>query len=460
MGSILLELQSQLPGDAVIPGDDIEPRYMGDAALSADPDVRPLALVRPRTTEEVSLVLRLCNAQGCPVVTQGGRTGLAGGATPSEGAVILSLERMRALSSIDPDSATIQVEAGAILQNIQAAAQDAKMLFPLDIGARGSCTIGGNIATNAGGTRVLRYGMMRELVLGLEVVLADGTVVSALNSMLKNNSGYDLKQMFIGSEGTLGVVTRAVLRLFPRPTNTQTALCAVADFSRALELLRIARLELGSTLSAFEVMWPNFYRVALRGGHRPPLPIADTLYVLIELMGTDAEHDADRFEAVIGDALTGDVVVDALIAQSERERGEIWSIRDAPGEFHRTLGPNVGFDVALPITRIGLFVEECSRRLAARWPDADCVFFGHAADSNIHINVRIAGVDVQPEAEINAIVYACVEEYGGAVSAEHGIGLLKRAYLCNSRSADEINLMRRFKTLLDVKNILNPGKVL
>lgn len=447
-------------GESVVRGPgEIESRYLGDW-LCRNELAHPTALVLPRNTADVSIALSVCNGLGCPVVAQGGRTGLAGGATPADGWVMLSLERMRAVSKPDLASATVVAEAGAPLQSVQEAAEAAGVLFPLDIGSRGSCTIGGNISTNAGGNRVLRYGMMRELVLGMEVVLANGTVLTSMNTMLKNNTGYDLKQLFIGSEGTLGVVTRAVLRLFPQPTSRQTALCAVTNYEQIIALLNMAKARLGSTLAAFEVMWTEFYRLATEAvGRRAPLPIGSEAYVLIESQGTDVNSDAAHFQAFLEAAIESNAVSDAVIARSGTEVQEIWSIRDASGEFQKTFWPYVGFDVSLPIGSTGRFIHECSKRLHARWPAIRLVLFGHLADSNIHICVRLENTDIQPEKDIDGIVYRCVKEYQGSVSAEHGIGLLKKSYLDFSRSAAEIALMRSLKQALDPGNILNPGKI-
>lgn len=444
---------------SVVAGDEIEPRYLGDWIFRNDAAL-PLALVRPKTTGEVSTTLRLCHEYGIPVVAQGGRTGLAGGAAPETGWVILSLERMRGVRAVDAASATVEAEAGAVLESVQQAAEASGLLFPLDIGGRGSCTVGGNVSTNAGGNRVLRYGMMRDLVLGLEVVLADGTILSSLNTMQKNNTGYDLKQLFIGSEGTLGVVTRVVLRLFPKPSSVQTALCAVKDYEAVVRLLGIAKARLGATLAAFEVMWPSFYRLATDGGgRRPPIGHGHGAYVLVENMGTDPERDDSQFQTFVESAFTAGVVDDAVVAQSLQDGRDMWAIRDASGEFSRTFWPYVGFDVSVPIGRIGTFVDACTARLAARFPTAETVWFGHAADSNIHICVRVRGADPQPEHEIDEIVYDCVGEFAGSISAEHGIGLLKRAYLGKSRGREEIATMRLLKRALDPGNILNPGKI-
>jgi FAD/FMN-containing dehydrogenase len=458
--SVAAALRARLGDGTVALPEEIEPRYLGDWILQ-ETGAKPAALVRPRTTQEVSLALSLCHAHGTSVVPQGGRTGLAGGAVPSDGSVILALERMRTIGGADPVTATIEVEAGAVLQGVQEAADAAGMLFPMDIGGRGTCTIGGNISTNAGGNRVLRYGMMRELVLGLEAVLADGTVVNSMNTMLKNNAGYDLKQMFVGSEGTLGVVTRAVLRLFPKPTNAQTALVALKDYAAVVAFLRLARERLGATLSAFEAMWPDFYRLGTEAmSRRAPLPSGQGLYVLVESMGVDAEYDAHQFQSFVEQALGDGIVEDAVIARSLKEAREIWAVRDSSGDLPQTFWPYVGFDVSVPIGDIGRFIDDCRGRLVRRWPQVGTLWFGHVADSNIHICVRLEGAASQPQDEIDEIVYDCVEDFAGSVSAEHGIGLLKRAYLDRSRSAAELSLMRALKQTLDPKGILNPGKVL
>lgn len=457
--SIDAELSEALPTGAVVAAAEIEPRYLGDWFLT-DTAVRPAAVARPATTAEVSTVLRMCHARGVPVVVQGGRTGLAGGATPCSGSVILSTERMRAIEPVDTASATVVADAGVTLETVQRAADFAGLLFPLDIGGRGSCTIGGNISTNAGGNRVLRYGMMRELVVGIEAVLADGTILTSLSRMQKNNAGYDLKQLFIGTEGTLGVVTRAVLRLFPKPSSTQTALCAVADYDAIVRLLSAARKRLGSDLSAFEVMWPEFYRLGTEGlGIRAPLPEGSGAYVLIDSMGTDAGRDEPRFQEFVESALTDGTIADAVVAQSIREAEELWRIRDSSGEFHRTFWPYVGFDVSIPIGGIGRFIDDCKSRLARCWADVQTVWFGHVADSNIHICVRVPCLEAQPAQRIDAVVYDCVGDYAGSISAEHGIGIVKREFLGKSRTAAEIDTMRLLKRTLDSRSILNPGKI-
>ncbi len=456
---VLDALRAALPADALEPG-PIDARHLRDWNVPAKPGTAPIALVRARGADEVAAVLRICDAHRHPVVPQAGLTGLTGGATPMADCVVLSLERMAAIEGLDPDGATITVQAGATLQAVQEAADAAGFLFPLDIGARGTCRVGGNASTNAGGNRVLRFGMMRDLVLGLEAVLPDGTVVSAMNTMLKNNAGYDVKQLFLGSEGTLGVITRLVLRLFPKPRSVSTALVALPDYDAVLRLLRLARERLGPTLAAFEAMWPDFYAFAnAQLPAAPPLPQGGAIHVLVETMGTDPSRDDALFEDAIGAALEDGCASDAVVAHSEAQRRAIWAIRDASSELRRAFSPHVDYDVSLPIGRIGAFVPECSARLRAAWPQVGIVHFGHVADSNLHVSVQVRdGVFSKDDAD--RILYGCVAEWRGSVSAEHGIGLLKKAYLGHSRNEAEIALMRRLKAAMDPNGILNPGKVL
>lgn len=432
---------------------------LGDMAIIPPAANTPIALVLPRTTDEVSTALRLCHAAGIPVTPQGGQTGLAGGGAAVPGGVALGLSRMNRIEEIDLDAAAMTVQAGTPLQVIQQAAETAGLYFALDLGARGSCQIGGNLSTNAGGNHVLRYGMARAQVLGLEAVLADGTVLTGLNKMLKNNTGYDLKQLFIGSEGTLGVITRAVLRLHPAPRSVATAVCAVRDYAAVLALLARAKAGLPG-LTAFEVMWAPFYHYCTEGfGRLPPVPYGHHAYVIVESMGSDPANDPAVFEAVIAGALEAGVLSDVVIAQSGRERTAIWDIRDSAGELYKAMGANIGFDVSIPVGRIGEYIDRCQAALRERWSDAQSVFFGHAADSNIHISVRLGG-NALPRDDIEAVVYGVVREFSGSVSAEHGIGLLKKPYLGHSRTPAEIAVMHTLKQALDPKGILNPGKVL
>jgi len=419
---------------------------------------KPAAIVRPRTTAEVADVLRAAHASGAAVVPWGGRTGLVDGAN-AEGAIALSLERMNAIEAIDAEGATMTVQAGCVLQTACEAADAAGLFLPLDLGARGSATIGGNISTNAGGNRVLRYGMMRDMVLGLEAVLADGTVVTSMNRLIKNNTGYDLKQLFIGSEGTLGVVTRAVLRLRPKPTSQNTGFVAVDSFEALPRLLRMLEAELAGTLSAFEVMWPAFYQFVTTepAKGRAPLPHGSAFYVLVEMLGSHAEADAERFEAVLGQALEDGIASDAVIAKSQAESDAMWGLRDDVSQPFRN-GPAFTYDISLPIPEMPAYVETVRRDLTAKWPKAELTVFGHLGDGNLHL---VAGVgDRSAKKDVEKIVYAPLAAFAGSVSAEHGIGLQKRDYLGVSRNPVEVAVMRTIKQALDPKGVLNPGKIL
>jgi FAD/FMN-containing dehydrogenase len=418
---------------------------------------RPLAVLRPRSVAEVSAALRACHAAGIAVVPQGGLTGLAGGATPQAHQVVLSLERLKGIEEIDRDSATMTVLAGTPLEMAQKAADDAGLYLGLDIGSRGSCQIGGNIATNAGGNHVIRYGMARAQVLGLETVLADGTILTALSKVMKNNAGYDLNQLFIGSEGTLGIVTRAVLRLHARPRSKSTALIATPGYDAAVRVLRRLQAELGE-VSGFESMWPDFYRYVTEHAGLKPMADSHPFYALTEFQGNEPERDGARLEQCLAAAIdTGDAL-DALIAQSEREARSFWTIRE--GEPLDRLPYLINFDVSAPTAQLGALGDRLKASLAARWPDGLFFVYGHIGDGNIHLSAWAGGAMEQVAHEMDEIVYGEVRRIGGSISAEHGIGTLKRDYLGHSRTTAEIDVMRRIKAALDPKGILNPGKVI
>ncbi len=416
-------------------------------------------LVRPRSTQQVSQVLRLCHARGQPVVTHGGLTGLVNGADAGSGEIVLSLESMSAIERVDVAGRSMRVQAGARLGNVQREAEQHGMVFPLDLGARDSATVGGNIATNAGGLRVLRYGMMRNLVLGIEAVLADGTVLTSLNRMLKNNAGYDLKQLFIGSEGTLGVVTRAELRLVSRTRSQETLLAALPDFDSLVDLLGRLDSGLGGQLAAFEALWGNYYdlNTASPAQNSPPLPRGAPFYAIAETLGGDPEGDRARLEAVLAEALEAGVVSDVTLANSENERRAIWNIREDVWQ-PRHIAPLLTFDVSLPIENMKAYVEEVNASVREFAGENRSFVFGHMADGNLHL-VIAAGDDAETRARVEGMVYRPLQAIGGSVSAEHGIGLEKRAYLPLSRTDAEISTMRLIKRALDPKGILNPGKV-
>ncbi|NND37901.1 MAG: FAD-binding oxidoreductase [Gammaproteobacteria bacterium] len=460
------EIEAQLRGaigDAgVLSGPDVQGRSAG--IWGPPRSIRAVILARPDDTEGVARVLRICSARRQPVVVHGGLTGVVDGAWAEAGEVVLSLERLTGVESVDPLGCTMVVRAGTTLQAVQEAADDHGLMFPLDLGARGTATIGGNAATNAGGNRVLRYGMIRSMILGLEAVLPDGTVVSSLNQMLKNNAGYDLKQLFIGTEGTLGVITRLVLRLVPRPATRSTALVAIRDFESVCRTLAVVGQALAGQLSAYEVMWPDYYAFIDRGltatnpGRIAPLVAENRYYVLIEALGSDPAQDADRFETVLDAALRDGLLEDAVIAQSEREQAALWAIRDDVAQILE-MRPNFLFDVSLPMADTPAYVAEIRARLTEAWPDHRLLVFGHLGDGNIHLGISAGEPDGSDRPGVEEIVYAPLSGFGGSVSAEHGIGLEKKPYLSWCRSDAEIALMRKLKRTLDPQGILNPGKV-
>ena len=446
----------------VLHGDAIGIRHLRD--WSGAPPARPLAVVLPRTTAEVSAVLRICHEAGQPVVPQGGMTGLAGGAVPFEDDVCLSLERMTGIEEIDVSAATMTVLAGTTLEKIQEAAGEFGFDFALDMGSRSGCQIGGALATNAGGIHVLQSGSARQQVLGLEAVLADGTILTSLNKMIKNNAGYDLKYLFIGSEGTLGVITRAVLRLGPKSASRHVALCGARDYDAALKLFRMVRSALGGELTAFELMWADFFDFGLRSPSSSPftnqlLGWKHNIYVLLEQASFDPKDSGAQLADALSEAMGTGVIADAMIPHSAAETRALWRIRDSTAEFPGRLDP-VNFDVSLPIGEIGQFAEECHASLEARWPGHRSYRFGHIGDSNLHITVDLRSIPGMTAEEVEQEVYALVQRYNGSVSAEHGIGTLKRKYLGFSRTEAELQTMWLIKKALDPRNILNRGKVL
>ncbi|APE29593.1 FAD-binding oxidoreductase [Halomonas aestuarii] len=420
------------------------------------------AIVRPGSTAELAEVMRLCHVARQPVVTHGGLTGLVHGAETAKDELAVSLERMTAIEDVDPIGATLTVQAGAPLQSVQEAAEAVDLQFALDLGARGSCTIGGNIATNAGGIRVIRYGMMRQQVLGLEAVLADGTVVSSMNHMLKNNAGFDLKQLFIGSEGTLGIVTRAVLHLQPPTSDMQTALVACPSFEAVTGLLAHLAQTLGGSLAAFEVMWQSHYRLLTEESsrHRPPLATDSPYYVILESLGNDPQSHAAQFGRALEGALESELVSDAVLAQSGSQRQALWDIREDIEGLLQALSPLFAFDISLPIPAMEGYVTRLEAALADDWPGARMVTFGHLGDGNLHISISTGSADPTTRRAVERLVYTPLAELGGSVSAEHGIGLEKRDYLALSRTPEEIGLMHTLKRALDPYGLLNRHKVL
>ena len=450
---IVAELKAILGEGGVLTGEDVHARQAG---IWRRDTIKAKAILRPRTTEQVSQALAICNAHGQAVVAHGGLTGLVKGAITTPDDIVLSLERMNQIEEINSLDRTMVVQSGVLLQTLQEAAEEHDLMFPLDLGARGSCTIGGNIATNAGGNRVIRYGMTRDMVLGLEAVLADGTVVTSMNRMIKNNAGYDLKQLFIGTEGSLGVITRAVLRLREAPQTRSTLLVAVDDFDKLSKFLKHIDAALGGSLSAFEVMWNNFYTLVTTPPAENQAPISRDYpyYVLVEAMGSD---DA-MVEAAMAQAYENELVVDAVIAQSEAQRLQLWALRDSVEECMR-FAPTFTFDVSLRISHMRDYVDEVNRLLEKQYEDYKNFTFGHMGDGNLHLVIAVGKGGPEVRRAVEACVYQPLAEIQGSVSAEHGVGLEKKDYLALSRSAEEIELMRRLKIALDPKAILNPGKI-
>ena len=433
---------------------------------------RALAVVRPGSTAEVAAIVRLSADAGTAIVPQGGNTGLCGGATPSadRSQLVVSLKRMKRVRAIDAQNATMTLEAGATLAEAQAAALDAGFLFPLSLASEGTCQIGGNLSTNAGGTAVLRYGNMREQVLGLEVVLASGEVWDGLRGLRKDNTGYDLKHLFIGAEGTLGIITAAVLKLHPLPRSSVTALLAIPDPDAAVKLLQRLRTAFGDRLTGFEVMARICLDFVIRHmpGSQDVLPGHDW-YVLLQLDDTVAGADLQgSLETALGAALESGLVADATIAQSKAQSLALWALRENVSEAQRPEGYSIKHDISLPVSSIPDFLSRSEKQLNAALPGARIVAFGHFGDGNVHYNLsEPAGAGVAAQAAFrdsravaNRIVHDLVHGYAGSISAEHGLGQLKRDEIKLYKSPLELDLMRHVKQALDPKGIMNPGKVL
>jgi len=417
-------------------------------------------IVSPASTEEVSSVVRTCAEAGVAVVPQGGNTGMCAGAVPDESGtqIILSLARMNRIISVDADNFSMEVEAGCILQNIQEAAKDVNRLFALSLGAEGSCQIGGNLSTNAGGINVVRYGTARAQALGIEAVLADGTVISSLRSLRKDTAGYDLKQLFIGSEGTLGIITAATLKLFPSPGAISTALVAIKSSGDAVRLLAYLRSELADSIEAFELVSDYVFGLVTKHIPELTLPFDDHApwYVLLDVAVGD---NAERLEAALSGAAQGGLLLDAVIAKNSAEAERLWRMRHSIAEAERSAGEALKHDISVPVSRMEEFLLRGDRLLEELLPEAKLIAFGHVGDGNLHYNVALPAGTTDGE-EVTAAVYELANELGGSFSAEHGIGRLKRQYLPKYRGASEIELMRTLKKALDPKNILNPGKVI
>jgi FAD/FMN-containing dehydrogenase len=465
--SVLDALRAAVGAEHVMPGGDL-PAYETDWRKRYHG--RALAVVRPACTTEVAAVVRACAAHGVPIVPQGGNTGLVGASIPDKSGaqILLSLNRMIRVRAIDPANLTMTVDAGCVLQSIQEAAAARGLLFALSLAAEGSCTIGGNLATNAGGTQVLRYGNARESCLGLEVVNASGEVWNGLTGLRKDNTGYDLRDLFIGSEGTLGIITGATLKLYPQPAAVSTALAAVPNLEAAVELLQLAQARLGSGLTGFEVM--GQFALGLVRKHFPqlaqPLPPHEWT-VLIEQSDSEGEaHAHTLFEGLLEAALERGTIVDAAVASSIEQSNAMWHLRESIPMAQAVQGVNIKHDIALPISEVARFVAATDAALMRSFPGVRLVNFGHLGDGNLHYNVQPpddadgATFLKQHEAAVNTVVYDAVTAHSGSISAEHGIGVLKRDELALRKSPVALKMMRAIKHALDPLDLMNPGRLI
>ena len=468
MAEVLTQLR-QICGDAhVLTDQDLsafERDWRGRAQGKA------LCVVRPASTTEVAAVVKTCAAAGVPMVPQGGNTGLVMGSTPDDSGreVVLSLQRMNAVRALDAANATLTVEAGCVLEHLQQVADDAGFLFPLSLASEGSCTIGGNLASNAGGTQVLRYGNARDLCLGLEVVTPQGEVWHGLSGLRKDNTGLDLRNLFIGSEGTLGVITAATLKLFPKPAAQRTAWAAVPSVQAAVDLLGLAQQQLGAGLTGFEMMGQVALGLVVKHFASMSVPLwQSTPYcVLLELSDTDNEdHAHQQLERLLETALEHGCVVDAVVAQNIAQSKTLWHVRESISMAQAAEGLNIKHDIALPVSVIPAFVAHTDALLAQQLPGVRMVNFGHLGDGNLHYNVQCplnsdAAVFLQThEAQVNHLVYEAVKAFEGSISAEHGIGRLKADTLPHYKDPVALAMMRSIKQALDPQNLMNPGRVL
>ncbi len=450
---VVAALLNALPAGTVLLDSAVTERSAG---IWRSDQVLAQVLVRPKTTEEVSCALRICHEYHQGVVPHGGLTGLVEGALTQPLDIVLSTERMNVIEEISASERTMVVQAGVMLQRVQDAAANEGLMFPLDLGSRGSCTIGGNLSTNAGGNRVIRYGMARDMVLGLEAVMADGTIISSMNRMIKNNAGYDLKQWFLGTEGTLGIITRAVLRCREEVIAAPTALVAINTFDALVAFLKQLDRGLAGNLSAFEVMWQNFYQLVTQppATNQQPLNGDAAYYVLVEAMGASQ----DQLEIILEQALEATLITDAVVSQSSQQTDQLWGLRDDVAQTFQ-FAPVFLFDVSLRLSEMAGYVDAVNAGLSARFDAPKNFVLGHVGDGNLHFAIAVGGNGPAQRKGVEAAVYEPLKAIGGSVSAEHGVGLEKKPYLHFVRDDAEIQLMRTIKSAMDPRGILNPGKI-
>ena len=456
---MLNELFEKLGPEKVLTGPDVLERYAH--IWTMDQPLQAKAVILPKNTTDVSIALKICHAHQQPVVVHGGLTNLVGGTETQGHEVVIALEKMNKIEEVDPQSRTMTVQSGVILENIHQAAEQVDLLFPLSFGAKGSAQIGGVISANAGGLRVFRYGVTRQLILGIEAVLADGTVINSLKKIIKDNSAYDLKQLFIGSEGTLGIVTRAVLKLVESPKSRTSAYIGIKDYDQVISFLKYMDKGSAGTLSAFELIWQKTYRKMTSSGETPPpLPYDYPYYVLVETLGQNQEKDQELLLNLLEYALEKEMILDAVPAQSETDLTWFWKIREDVRVISASCTFDQHFDVSLPIPLIGNYAAKIVKTLESLEDVNHCYAFGHIADGNIHFVVDKSNASDELRMAINQVVHPPLQTMGGSISAEHGIGEHKKAYLKLSRTEAEISLMRRMKEMMDPLGILNRGKVL
>tara|TARA_B100000035_G_scaffold286161_1_gene270271 strand:- start:6 stop:1394 length:1389 start_codon:yes stop_codon:yes gene_type:complete len=457
--NIISLFETILDKSSILKGEDLKSRFYH--IWKTDIPLESICLLLPKNTNQVSSILKICNDYNQEVIIHGGLTNLVGATKSSDNQVVISLEKMKNIIEIDEKGKTVTCESGVIIEDIINAVKDKDLLLPLNFGARGSAQIGGAVSTNAGGLRVFKYGMTRNLVMGLEVVLPDGTIISSLKKLMKDNSGYDLKQFFIGSEGTLGIVTKVVLRLYQHPKTRYTALAVTNDYKKVLDLLKFMEDKISKNLTAFELLWNDTYKqmISDKTIYNKYLPDNYKYYVLIEFMGGDFENDYDTFEKAIMNAVDHQLVEDAVVGKDEKEQLNIWGIREDVAVLAEEKKFDQQFDISIPVAQIGEVIDKTILELK-NCQGVETIFpFGHVADGNIHFIIGKDSDNDELKSKINEIIYTNTELVQGSISAEHGIGLDKKKYLIKSRSKDEIELMKLIKKAIDPKNILNPGRV-
>lgn len=459
MNPTTLLFSNVLPTERIVTGDDLNDRY--SHIWRMDKSLQCLCVLLPESTEEVSEIMKICSDKLLPVVVHGGLTNLVGSTETDGHEVVISTERLNKIEEVDAESRTVTAQAGVILEHVQNAAHEKGLLFPLNFGAKGSAQIGGIISTNAGGLRVLKYGMTRNLILGLEVVLADGRIISSMKKIIKDNSAYDLKQNFIGSEGTLGIITKAVLKLVEAPKARTAVFMGVSDYLKVVDLLKKMDGALAGKLSGFELIWKNSYIQMTNGGSavRPPLPYNYEYYVLIEVQDLLTTADQENLQLILENLLNDSVIEDAVIASTENEVNWFFRIREDVNNLTDHMKYDQHFDISIPIPLIGNYIAKCYEKLD-KIDLVDVIYaFGHVADGNIHLMIGKQNTSISLKKQIDAAVYNGLKEIGGSVSAEHGIGRDKKDYLKLCRTDEEIALMRSLKHFFDPNNLLNSANI-